>query len=60
MPSPEIVIKVKAQLNKTKKSASYIDLTGFPQYLHDIKTIYCLILSEKKFFAREIFYRELY
>jgi len=59
MPSPKIVIKVEAQLNKTKKSASYSDLIGFPQNLHDIQTIYCLILSEKKFFAREIFYREL-
>jgi hypothetical protein len=59
MPSLKMINNVKADHILINKSASYNDLNGFPQNLHDILTIQCLILSEKKFFAREIFYHAL-
>ena len=55
-----MIINIKATQFITRKSASYNDLIGFPQNLHDILTVYCLILSEIKFFAREMFYHDLY
>jgi hypothetical protein len=59
MPSLKMIINVKTDHILTNKSASYNDIIGLPQNLHDILTVQCLILSEKKFFAREIFYHAL-